>query len=346
MNRGHLLFHRPAELEATRPPEARGVPRDRVRLMVTTARGTEHDTFLHLSRHLRPGDLLVVNESQTLPASLPARGPFGEFLLNLSTHYGGGTWLAEPRHSPSRPGPDLLSEGLRFRVGTTSLRAVGPHPGLPRFWFVRVESGPDLGEAMARWGEPVRYGYLSGSYPLASYQTFWGRWPGSAEMPSASRPFTETVGDACRGAGVGVASVVLHCGLSSQEVEAPRVEDQPFPPEPFEFPEATARAVNQALRHGRRVVAVGTTVARALESAWHGGEVRPRRGFTRRMILPDRPVRTFQGLITGFHDPSTSHLALLYALAGEDRVRGAYREAVARGYLWHEFGDSHLLWAA
>jgi S-adenosylmethionine:tRNA ribosyltransferase-isomerase len=202
----------------------------------------------------------------------------------------------------------------------------------------------DLRQAMERRGSPIRYGYLEAPYPpLAAYQTLFSSRPGSAEMPSAGRQFTPRVVDALQVRGIGLAEVTLHAGVSSHEVEEDEVEDQVLYAEPFAVPEQTAAAVTAARREGRPVVAVGTTVVRALESAWDGERVRAVAGFTRLLVHPGRPVASVDGLITGLHAPLASHLAMLYAVAPRELVCAGYAEAVREGYLWHEFGDSHLL---
>jgi S-adenosylmethionine:tRNA ribosyltransferase-isomerase len=341
MNRSELSFERPARLEATRPPERRGLARDEVRLLVSTPAGHRHADFLDLPHFLRAGDLLVVNQSATLPASLPAEGAVGPFTLNLSTSYGRGIWLAEPRWSPGRPGPLPLCIGDRLSVAGLDAWLLAPYPGLPRLWFLQAEG--DLAAAMARRGEPIRYAHVAERVPLADYQTLFATTPGSAEMPSAGRPFTARVLDGLRRGGVALTGIVLHAGVSSHEVETDEVADQPLFPEPFAVNEATARAVNAARQAGRRVVAVGTTVVRALESAWDGTRVVARAGFTRLFVHPGRGVHVVDGLLTGLHDPVSSHLAMLHALAPAESIRSAYAEAVREGYLWHEFGDSHLI---
>jgi S-adenosylmethionine:tRNA ribosyltransferase-isomerase len=336
-------FERPADLAATSPPEDRGIGRDGVRLLVTGRGRSERRRFRDLAELLEPGDLLVVNESATVPASLPAHGPEGAFLLNLSTNYGGGTWLAEPRWGVGRPGPMPLVPGAELRAAGVRFRAIDPFPGIERLWFFRADR--DLAGPMRRFGAPIQYGYVSRPYPLATYQTIFARVPGSSEMPSAGRPFTPRVVRALMDRGVGIAPVVLHAGVSSLEGEPDRSELPPVYPEPFDVPQRTADEIFRTRAAGGRVVAVGTTVLRALETAWDGQRVRPLSGFTRLVLGPGRPVRSVDGLITGLHDPRTSHLALLFGFAGASRVRAAYAEAVAAGYLWHEFGDSHLLWA-
>ena len=341
MQREELLFERPAELQATAPAEARGLRRDGVRLLVSTAQGHRHARFVDLVDWLNPGDLLVVNRSATLPASLPALGALGAFRLNLSTDYGKGVWLAEPRWAHDQPGPLPLVVGETIAVAGTAAQLLAPYPGLPRLWFVQLSA--DTRRLLAACGEPIRYGYIAHPYPLAAYPTVFAAIPGSAEMPSAGRPFTPRLLDRLRRRGVQVAGIVLHTGISSLEVETDTLEAHPMLAEPFVVPARTARRVNAARQAGRRVIAVGTTVVRALESASDGRQVHPAHGFTRLFIHPQRGVSVVDGLISGFHDPLASHLAMLYAIGGQGLIRDAYREAVAQGYLWHEFGDSHLV---
>jgi len=341
MKRDELYFDRPATLQASVPPEQRGLARDEVRLLVSSPSGHSHSTFVELANFLRPGDLLVVNRSATLPASLPAVGKAGPLLLNLSTNYGNGLWLAEPRWQHDQPGPLPLRAGETVAVGEMTLQLLAPHPGLPRLWFVRGEG--DLCPLMARYGAPIRYGYVAEPLPLTAYQTIFSKLPGSAEMPSAGRPFTRRLLRRLQARGVQFAGLTLHTGVSSLEIETEEVTAQPMYAEPFHLPAATAKAINHARQEGRRVIAVGTTVVRALEAAWHGGKVNAARGFTRLYIHPQRAVHTVDGLITGLHDPLASHLAMLYAVAGESLIRSSYEEAVREGYLWHEFGDSHLI---
>lgn len=347
MKRTELFFERPDALQATQPPEARGSSRDDVRLLVSTASGHAHSTFERLADFLAPGDLLVVNDSATLAASLPVHSErTGAVRLNAATHYGDNIWLAEPRWSSGRPGPLPLSTGDKLSIDGAQVRLLAPFPGLPRLWYVQASTS--LRPLMARVGEPIRYGYLAESQPLDAYQTIFARVPGSAEMPSAARPFTPRVVASLAERGVRVAAITLHAGVSSQEVEADEMAEHPIPAEPFSVSAEVAEAVQGARLSGGRVIAVGTTVVRALETAWNGeqqrrGSVRAVRGFTRLAIHPERGVRVVDGLLTGLHDPFASHLAMLHAIGGAERVRAAYTEAVRAGYLWHEFGDSHLI---
>ena len=313
-----LLFDRPEHLQATVPPETRATPRDGVRLLVTTPDGNVHARFDDLHEFLHAGDLLVVNESATIPASLPAEGTVGMFVLNLSTNYGDGLWLTEPRWSPIKPGPLPLKDGELVWMPGLIGRLVSTYPGLDRLWFVQIEG--DVEAALAENGSPIRYGYVDQEYPLEAYQTVFARVPGSAEMPSAARPFSQDAVNALTDKGVRMASIVLHAGVSSLEVDSAELEEQVMYPEPYTIPPSTSDTVNNTRREGHRVLAVGTTVVRALESAWDGLQVRPGSGFTRLYIHPGRGVHSVDGLLTGFHDPMASHLAMLYALASEAMV--------------------------
>jgi S-adenosylmethionine:tRNA ribosyltransferase-isomerase len=327
--------------EADRIPEERGIPRDGVRLLVSSPTDDRDEQFRALPSLLRPNDLLVVNESATMPAALPARGSAGAFVVHLSTRYAPQLWLAEPRWSSARPGPVPIDPSETIELAGLPARLVAPYPGMPRLAFFRIEG--DLGAAMARFGRPIRYGYLAHDYPLAEYQTVFARVPGSAEMPSAGRPFSRRLLAELSAVGVRFATVVLHTGVSSLETDAVRPGWRPVYPEPFEVPAATAEAVRATRRDGGRVIAVGTTVVRALESAADDCGLRPARGFTQLYLQAGTRLRVVDGLLTGFHAARTTHLELLSALALPERLARAYRTAIDRGYLWHEFGDSHLI---
>lgn len=336
------LLERAGTLDATAPPEWLGGHRDGVRLLVTRSDGDRHATFTDLPGLLEPGDLLVVNDSATVPASLRAHGRPGAFRLNLSTHYGPVLWLAEPRPSPEQTGPMPLRPGERIEAAGIGARLIVPFPAWPRLWFVEFDK--DVTPAMQAHGEPIRYAYLRPPFPpIEAYQTIFARNPGSAEMPSAARPFTRRVVEALRERGVPVATITLHAGVSSLDGDPDDVSKLPAIPEPFSVPRDTVRTIERVRRDGGRVIAVGTTVVRALESAAAHGELRPSAGFTRLLVHPGRPPRVADGLLTGMHDAGSSHLALLRAFAGRERVDRAYGAAVEAGYRWHEFGDVHLI---
>jgi S-adenosylmethionine:tRNA ribosyltransferase-isomerase len=342
MRREELSFERPTDLFASQPPEMRGQSRDDVRLMVTWPEGeNSHHRFTELPTLLKPGDLLIVNESATLPASLPANSRLGNIRLNLSTRFSEDLWIAEPRWGPSRPGPLPLNEGDTLQIRDSTVKLLKSYPGIPRLWLTQFSTPATT--LMANYGEPIHYSYAP-VYPLEAYQTLFSRFPGSAEMPSAARPITQRIHDTLLAHGIGITGVILHTGVSSLELEDETVEHQVLYPEPFHVSAATANAVNATHARGGRVVAVGTTVVRALESAWTGDMMRACAGDTSLYIHPGTGVHSVDGLLTGLHDPVTSHLAMLSALIGIDRVKEAYQEAINDRYLWHEFGDSHLIW--
>ncbi|MCF2531836.1 S-adenosylmethionine:tRNA ribosyltransferase-isomerase [Yinghuangia soli] len=367
-------FSLPDELHAAEPPEARGLTRDGVRLLVADGGGAEgggaegggaagggaedgeaagggkitvrHARFRELGAHLRPGDLLVVNTSGTLPAAVDAVREDGRgVIVHFSTELDDGRWLAELRPPDNKGGPIpdgrvgeavLLPGGVRLHVD-----AAYPDPCTitgSRLWAVRTDAPAGVPAYLAEHGRPITYGYLRGRWPLAHYQTVFSRDPGSAEMPSAARPFTNDIVLDLIASGVVVAPITLHTGVSSLEAGEPPL------PERYRVPEQTARLVELTRRSGGRVIAVGTTATRALESAaLPDGSILPGEGWTDLVLGPDRPAYVVDGLISGLHAPDASHLLLLEAVAGPDVVGRAYEAALEHGYLWHEFGDSSLL---
>jgi len=330
---------------APRPAEWRGLARDEVRLLVGTSAGVVHTRFHRIADHLRAGDALVVNNSATVAAELDALLGRRPVVVHVAAHLGPRERAVELRTSPDAARAVLdAGPGDVVSAGSVELRLVEPWPdGVPssptgqgnRLW--RVEVAGDLDEALLLRGRPIAYGYLDRRYPLAAYQTVFGSRPGSAEMASAARPFTEALVTRLVARGVAFAPVTLHTGVSSQEAgEAPG-------PEWYDVGAATARAVEAARAGGGRVVAVGTTATRALESSVRRGRVVASAGWTTRVVTPADPPRVVDGLVTGWHDPHASHLLLVEAVAGRDLTQAAYDAAVAEGYLWHEFGDSALL---
>lgn len=333
-----LTFDLPPGLEADAPPPRR----DGVRLLVAETSRVRHGHFDELAGFLEPGDLIVVNTSATLAAAVDGSRAGGDAVtVHFATALDDGGWVVEvrPRRRATGAVGDLRAgETITLPDGVTVTVQVPHPPRQHRLWraHVRVEGGVEA--YLARVGRPIRYGYVPRPYPLADYQTVFAREPGSAEMPSAGRPFTDSLVRELVTRGVGFAPIVLHTGVSSQEA------GEPPQPERFSVPEATARQVNMTRAWGNRVIAVGTTVTRALESAADaGGVVRQRRGWTDLVLGPHRTARVVAGLITGWHAPGASHLDLLTAVAGAGLVGRAYSEALAARYRWHEFGDSCLL---
>ncbi len=359
-----LDYDLPEGLEAHEPPEMRGIPRDAVRLLVSQpppsrplrswsrqdednsevvvagAGAHTHTTFSDLPRFLDPGDVVVINTSSTVPAAVPADG--GAHLLHLSTSLPGGLWLVELRRPQAFGTVPALVDAPRVvpMAGGESATLLAPYdPASPRLWFATLSVAAEaLLPYLARWGHPIRYAYAAGAWPLSAYQNVYANEPGSAELASAGRPFTTDVLTRLVARGVRIAPLVLHTGVSSLELgEAPY-------PERYSVPLATAQVVNQTRREGGRVVAIGTTVVRALETvADDHGDVHPGAGWTDLLVTPERGVRVVTGLLSGWHPPKASHLLLLEAVAGRRLLEEAYGQAVAERYRWHEFGDSHLL---
>ncbi|MFE9612271.1 S-adenosylmethionine:tRNA ribosyltransferase-isomerase [Streptomyces sp. NPDC006012] len=406
----------PDELSARVPAEQRGpgLGRDAVRLLVSRGREVAHHTFAELPRLLRAGDLLVVNTSPTLAAAVDGRIGHARVVVHFSTRGDDGRWAVELREpdgrGTTRPWDPSGVRSAPRRDGRTG-QAGGPAGAavrLPggarlvveeplsergvRLWWAWV-SGAEVTGLLREYGRPIRYSYTDRDQPLSAYQTVFALptpdGTGSAEMPSAARPFTAGLVAELVSRGVLFAPVTLHTGVASAEAHEP-----PYP-ERFAVPETSARLVN-AVRAGRtalplpaggprsgdgvgqpdgggrpngaerqggggpqggggradgrggqpggRVIAVGTTAVRALESATGpDGVVRAAEGWTDLVVTPERGVRVVEGLLTGLHEPAASHLLMLEAVAGRPAVDRGYEAALSRLYLWHEFGDVHLI---
>jgi S-adenosylmethionine:tRNA ribosyltransferase-isomerase len=348
-------FDLPAALEAAEPPEARGLKRDEIRLLVSDVAkdSIEHARFRDLPRWLSAGDVLVVNTSGTLNAALSATTDEGDaFELHLSTRLPGGCWTLEVR----QPGEKASLPYGRGRAGTAfqlpdggRVTLLSPYPltsslrSPSRLWMAALDVAGDVRAYLARHGFPIRYGYVKRPWPSSMYQTVFATEPGSAEMPSAGRPFTPELVTTLVSRGVQVAPLLLHTGVGSLECHEPPYEEF------YRVPIDTAERVNAARRAGRRIVAVGTTVVRALETVTdERGVTAPGQGWSDLVVTQDRPPRSINALITGLHEPKATHLAMLEGIVarfanGLCHLERAYAEARQAEYLWHEFGDSHLI---
>ena len=361
-------FASPEGHTATEPPELRGLRRDGVRLMVATPAGIRHTVFYRLGDQLSAGDVLVVNTSATVPGQLDGNRDGSAVVVHIANRLGDGTRVVELRTAPDASAPVLdgrVGEQIDLPAGGV-LELIAPYPELRatttaadsardaraaqqiashsspngvgnRLWRGRLTMPRSLSNYLREHARPISYGYLNGSFPISAYQTIFALCPGSAEMPSAGRPFSAELVARLVARGVIFAPITLHTGLSSQDAgEAPQ-------PEWFEVSETTAHLVNSSRARGGRVIAVGTTATRAIESAARpDGVVTAAWGWTDLVISPERPVRVVDGLITGWHNPDASHLLLVESVAGAELTQHAYDAAVAEHYLWHEFGDSCL----
>jgi S-adenosylmethionine:tRNA ribosyltransferase-isomerase len=345
-----LDFELPPELEAGEPPEVRGLMRDEVRLMVsyTSDDRVVHSRFRDLEDFLEAGDVLVINTSGTMNAALDVEREDGTRLeLHLSTHLPADLWILELR-GPTGTATEpfrLATPGETLRLPEGAAATLhAPYPADSagsegsRLWISTLDLPYPLDEYLDRHGFPIRYGYVRESWPVSYYRTVYATETGSAEMPSAGRAFTPELITRLISRGVQFAPLILHTGVASLE------DDEPPYEEFYRVPPDTARLVNAARAAGRHVIAVGTTAVRALETVTdEDGITHPGEGWTRLVITPERPVRSVSAMLTGLHEPRSSHLAMLEALAGREHLRITYGEALREGYLWHEFGDLHLI---
>jgi S-adenosylmethionine:tRNA ribosyltransferase-isomerase len=344
-----FTYELPSALEASEPPEARGLTRDAVRMLVTYtgARSLVPSTFNFLPKFLEPGDLVVINVSGTIPAAIDAVGDDGApFVIHLSTRLDAARWVVEPRRVVGRTTGRWMGPPPSRRLvlaGGAVMSLERPYGGRGRLWEARLTLSQDTrGQDTLAWlavhGRPIRYGYVERPWPIDLYQNVYATEPGSAEMPSAGRPFTPEVITRLVAKGVGVTPLVLHTGVASLEAD-----ELPYP-ERVRVPGPTADRVNATHRGGHRVIAVGTTVVRALEtSVGDDGWAHPYDGWTDLVISPDRGVQVTDGMLTGWHEPESSHLLMLEAIAGHQALEDSYAAALTQGYRWHEFGDVHLI---
>lgn len=330
------FFTLPPECEAKEPPEVRGAGRDDVRLLVSGRGDIVHTRFAELATLLERNDVIVLNDSATIPAAVPCwRDDGSQRELHLSTRLPADLCVVE-----IAGGSIERFERLHLKGGG-SAQILTRYRDSMRLWIAHISFPIPLLAYLARYGRPIRYRHLEGVWPLVRFQNVFATRPGSAEMPSAGRPFTPTMLANLNKRNIGIAFITLHAGVSSPERDEPPYEEW------YTVPAETADAIRHAHEHGGHVIAVGTTVVRALESSLdERGRNVASQGWTDLVITPERRLTTVDGLLTGFHEPASSHLAILEAVAGQAAVRSAYASALTHGYLWHEFGDSHLLFSA
>jgi S-adenosylmethionine:tRNA ribosyltransferase-isomerase len=338
----NLQFELPSELEAAAPAEARGLRRDEVRLLVSdyTKDVVAEGLFYQLPDFLQAGDLLVINTSGTLAAALQGRREGGLVGVHISTQIS-----AEPRpiavielrtceNTPLFDG----RAGETIALPDGRLRLLAPHNRSRRLWLAAFEIPVSLNCFLKAHGRPIRYSYVRDSWGIESYQTVFAEQMGSAEMPSAGRAFTPELVTRLVNKGVVFAPVTLHTGVASVEAHEPPYEEW------FAISAESALRINRAKADGRRIIAIGTTAVRAVESAVDNrGQVQAKQGWTDRLITPEQPPQIIDSLLTGFHEPAATHLAMLSAIASTQHLEHVYNMALQGRYLWHEFGDLHLL---
>lgn len=334
-------YHLPAELIAQTPAD----PRDSSRLLVLDRPSgrIEHACFNQLGRYLRPGDLLVLNDSRVIPARVFAQRKDAEGLAEflLLRRLEPGLWQAIGRPGQwLRPGASFVVESAGVEISVLERQEDGT-----RVLRLSTEEG------MRQWGQVPLPPYIH--EPLADperYQTVYCQEPGSAAAPTAGLHFTRDLLKALSSQGVGQAYVTLHVGLDTfRPVDAQDPRNHKVHAEHFRLGEETASAVNAVRREGRRIVAVGTTSVRALEQAallarTRGAtELAPTSGWAELLILPGHPFRLVDALITNFHLPRSTTLMLTTAFAGWEPLMAAYCEAIKHGYRFYSFGDGMLI---
>lgn len=332
---------------AVLPPAAR----DEIRSLRLGADGSLLEVErVHLLDTLRPGDVVVFNDAATLPASLPARVELGgqphglelrlagpvEHQRGWGVLFGAGSWRDD---TDDRPAPPALCVGDPLEVAGLPARVVSVSPLSPRLVCLRFDAPQaTIVDAIYRHGSAVQYSHLQEPLELWSIQTIWAGRPWSVEMPSAGRSFTWTEVESLRARGIAIATLTHAAGLSATGDAA---LDAALPlPERFDIPQATVDAIERARSIGGRVVAVGTSVARALEGAttlW--GALRAGSGVTDLRLGPHTNRLVVDAIITGMHAPGESHYELLGSFAGRETLKASHEFATRAGFASHEFGD-------
>ncbi|MFK7936460.1 MAG: S-adenosylmethionine:tRNA ribosyltransferase-isomerase [Saprospiraceae bacterium] len=341
-----INFNLPNHLACPKPTELRNISRDDVRLLVTSDNGVEeHTYFRNFTDYLKAGDVLVVNTSATQLAAFPIVLPNGKKgRIHFSTQMNNTEWLAEIRVIKG-------NKTVRWQAGEVNMvfeLAAGLTIQLKsnfyesrtmlNLWRVEIKTVRDFQSYRNEYGQPIRYENLDKPYPLDYFQTFFSFHAGSSEMPSAGRGFTPELIDKLLQKGVVFAPILLHTGVSSLEEN-----ESPYP-EYFEVNPITAAILNHAKSNDNRIISVGTTAIRAVESATNEvGKVISQKGHTNLYIKSDYQMKTVNSLLTGFHEPKASHLHMLQALAGVRHIARAYTAAIDHAYYWHQFGDLHLI---
>lgn len=352
-----LDFNLPRNLEAGEPPEARGLARDQVRMLASHYKNDTiaHTNFRNLPNFLDPGDVLVINTSATRKSALDTCTPQDVPLkLHLSTQLDQDIWVVELRYVVDGASESYYEASTNDVLplpggGVARLlvphdrrsHSLGHHPdGKTRLWKAKVTTPEPVQAYLDAHAAPIRYRYVKKVWPISYYQTVYATEIGSAEMPSAGRPFTPQLITRLIAQGVNFAPVILHAGVASLEAHETPYEEY------YRVPDEAAHKINRAKCLGKRIIAVGTTSARAIETVTDEyGKVHPGEGWTELVITPRRGIRAIDALITGLHEPKASHLSLLAAFAGREHIQLVYDEALRKKYLWHEFGDIHLLLA-
>jgi S-adenosylmethionine:tRNA ribosyltransferase-isomerase len=340
MNIDDLHYSLPYRLLARAPRETLGQERHDSRLMVLRRddRTLIHSYFRCLGEFLGPGDCIVLNNSRVLPSTVfgwKRRGGKVELQLGPKQEEDLCVCLVFPRDSV-RVGDEILIDN-----GAVTATLLGEDTRSTGF-LVRFRSQEPMENWLRRVGRPYHTLHLSKRWDLMYFQTVYATRDGSMEMPAAGRHFTTELILELKARGIEFAEVTLHTGLSSQGIASGELKDHRMPREWCEVTECAADRIRAAKGKGRRIVAVGTTVTRTLETAGASGEVKPYVGFADLFICPGYEFKVIDALITNFHGPKSTRIALAAAFAGDDLTKRCYTEAVGRSYTFYEFGDATL----
>lgn len=342
-------FTLPDELSADKPPELRGINRDRVNLMIIDRQSgnRSHSTFNHLMEFLQYGDMLIFNSSRTLPASLKTINNKKHRIseVRLAEHLPDDSWLVLMLDDNNNRHYAGIRAGLKLEFNADLTATIEKRDVRnPKLWKIRFSlRGAELINIFYQIGQPIHYGYISAPLPLEYYLTVFAKDPGSSEMPSAGRAFTWKMLFDLKNKGIDTSFITLHTGLSSymdEDINNNRIVAE----EEYFISESTSAKIRITRSKGGRIIAVGTTVVRALESsAVIFGKVTAGHAYTSLRITSEHNLKVADGLITGFHEPEASHLDLISAFLTPAQIRKSYEEAISKKYLWHEFGDLCLI---
>ncbi|PRY58639.1 tRNA preQ1(34) S-adenosylmethionine ribosyltransferase-isomerase QueA [Glycomyces artemisiae] len=344
METSKLNFQLPAHLLARQPIERRGGERHDSKMVVYHKRSetVEFTSFREIPRFLEPGDVVVINDSRTLNASVFANvEDRGRVEVQLRYNPKDNIWGVS---SKSRRAPRIGSK-LTFDGTDITATMLGPDDRGLSLWMLEFDCEFDaLVAYLDEHGRPIPSLYVEGSFTNEEYNSVYAERPGSAEMPAAGRHFTEEVLTRLRERGVGIAYITLHTGLSSVEISEEHLEDHRMHAEWCQIPPETADMVNTAKDEGHRVLVVGTTVMRTLESAAKEDGLPLRAGdrWTDLYIYPGFDFQVADAFVTNFHGPRSSRIALASAFTGADLLLHGYDAAIERGLQFYEFGDTTL----
>ena len=344
-------FYLPDYLQRPKPTETRGIPRDEIRLMVSNISNNhiEHTIFRNIGEYLRPDDVLVINTTGTLNTPLKAMTKDGiSVKVHLSSKQKDNHWAVALRKATENEIENFhtVHQGEFLALdGGGSVEIIQPycsknsHQQHLQLWETKIHIEGDLQNYLDENTTPIFPNYIREQYPQSYYQTVFAKEMGSTQLASGGRGFTASLLTRLIAKGIQVVPVLLHIGGGIENIGKPG----PFE-EYYQVSEVTANTINKARKAGKRIIAIGTTVVRALETvANKDGFIKSGEGKTNKFITPEQGVYAIDGLVTGLQSPKASHLLLIEALTGRQHLEICYQEGIEQSYQWHKFGDVHLI---